>query len=252
MGFGILFLSYFLAFFVPLSYLHVIGYAGVAWALYKLGDYRPALCKAAWWLIPLGACCLYHVTGSVLELLPYFGMAAPELPFINKTVTAAVSIVESAMILCFHFALLRALRSFAAELELPAIAKRADWGLWRVGVQVSTYIVALSLELAGFGLQLTSTHTRLSSLLFDAGAELALIALLLQFAWAAFNLINLFTCYMYICPEGDEDMERKPSRFGFVNDIRDKMDERDRAAREREAAAMEQRRNKKKNKNKKK
>ena len=235
MGFGILFLSYFLAFFVPLSYLHVIGYAGVAWALYKLGDYRPALCKAAWWLIPLGACCLYHVTGSVLELLPYFGMAAPELPFINKTVTAAVSIIESAMILCFHFALLRALRSFAAELELPAIAKRADWGLWLVGVQVSTYIVALSLELAGFGLQL-----------------LSLIAFLLQFAWAAFNLINLFTCYMYICPEGDEDMERKPSRFGFVNDIRDKMDERDRAAREREAAAMEQRRNKKKNKNKKK
>jgi hypothetical protein len=122
------------------------------------------------------------------------------------------------------------LRGFAAELELPTIAKRADWGLWLVGVQTSTYIVALALELAGFGLQL-----------------LSLIAFLLQFAWAIFNLINLFTCYMYICPEGDEEMERRPSRFGFVNDMRDKMDERDRLSREREAAARER-----KNKNKKK
>lgn len=233
MGFGILFIAYFLAFFVPLSYLHVIGYAGVAWALYKLKDYRPAFLGAAWWLIPLGVCCLYHVSGSVMGLLPYFGVAAPEIPLFGREVTAVVSMIESAAILGFHFVFLRQLRSFAAELELPAIAKRADWGLWLVGVQVSTYVLALALELAGVGLQL-----------------LSLIAFLLQFVWAIFNLINLFTCYMYICPEGDEDMERKPSRFGFVNDIRDKMDERDRAARAREAAAAEQRKNKKKHKKK--
>ena len=48
MGFGILFLSYFLAFFVPLSYLKVIGYAGIAWSLGKLKDYRPAFTRARW------------------------------------------------------------------------------------------------------------------------------------------------------------------------------------------------------------
>ena len=233
MGFGILFLAYFLAFFVPLSYLHVIGYAGVAWAIYKLKDYRPAFMKAMWWLIPLGVCCLYHVAGSVMGLLPYLGITAPETPLLGREVTAIVSMIESASILGFHFVFLRQLRGFASELELPAIAKRADWGLWLVGVQVSTYVLALALELAGVGLQL-----------------LSLIAFLLQFIWAIFNLVNLFTCYMYICPEGDEDMERKPSRFGFVNDIRDKMNERDRAAREREAAAMQQRKNKKNNKKK--
>ena len=232
MGFGILFLAYFLAFFVPLSYLKIIGYAGLAWALCKLRDYRPAFIKAVWWLIPLGACCLYHIAGSVIALLPYLGMAAPELPLFGTTMTAIVTMVECALTLGFHFMLLVQLRGFAAELELPAIAKRADWGLWLVGVQTSTYVVALALELAGFGLQL-----------------LSLIAFLLQFAWAIFNLINLFTCYMYICPEGDEDMERRPSRFGFVNDIREKMDERDRLSREREAEARE-RKNKKKNKKK--
>ena len=229
MGFGILFLAYFMAFFVPLSYLHVIGYAGIAWALTKLKEYRPAFLKAVWWLIPLGACCLYHVAGSVTELLPYFGITPPDLPVFGTAVNAVVTMIECALTLCFHFVFLRQLNAFARELELTAIAKRADWGLWLVSVQVSTYVVALALELAGVGLQL-----------------LSLLAFLLQFVWAIFNLVNLFTCYMYICPEGDEDMERKPSKFAFVNNIREKMDERDRLAREREAAARDRKKKKKK------
>ena len=228
MGWGILFLAYFMAFFVPLSYLHLIGYAVVAWALIKLKDYRPAFMNAVWWLIPLSVCCAYHIFCNVWELLPGFGVAVPELTFINNTVTAIVCIVESALIFCFHFVLLRQVRGFASELELPGIAKRSDWGLWLVSIQCSCYILAMILELVGWGLDLFSA-----------------IAALLQFAWAIFNLINLFTCYMYICPEGDEDMERKPSRFAFVNEFREKMDERDRRAKEKEAAYMEQKKNKK-------
>lgn len=231
MGFGILFLSYFLAFFVPLSYLHIIGYAGMAWALSKLKDYRPAFLKALWWLIPLGICCLYHILASVLSLLPSLGLGEVQLPFFNEMVTAVVSMIESALILCFHFVFMRQLRAFAAELELPDIAKRSDWGLWLVSIQCTTYIVALILELTGLSLPLFS-----------------IIALLLQFVWAIFNLYHLFTCYMYICPEGDEDMERKPSRFGFVNEFRERMDERDRRAREKEAAYEQQKKNKKKRK----
>ncbi|MBR2445234.1 MAG: hypothetical protein IKB28_01045 [Clostridia bacterium] len=228
MGFGILFLSYFLAFFVPLSYLHIIGYAGVAWALYKLKDYRPTFARAVWWLIPLGVCCLYHILASVLSLLPSMGLAEVQLPFVNATVTAVVSMIESALILRFHFMLLRTLRGFASELELPEIVKRSDWGLWLVSIQCSCYILAMILELVGMSLPLFSV-----------------IALLLQFVWSIFNLYNLFTCYMYICPEGDESMERAPSRFGFVNEFRARMDERDRRAREKEAAYMERKKNKK-------
>lgn len=228
MGFGILFLAYFMAFFVPLSYLHLIGYALVAWALIKLKDYRPAFMRAVWWLIPLAVCCLYHVLGSLLSLLPSLGIAAVQPPFITTTVTAIISLVEYGLILGFHVALLLQLRGFARELELPAIAKRADWGLWLVGVQCSCYIVAMVLELVGWPLQMFSA-----------------IAALLQFVWAAFNLFNLFTCYMYICPEGDEQMERKPSRFAFVNRFREKASERDLAAREREES---RRKNNKKHK----
>ena len=33
-----------------------------------------------------------------------------------------------------------------------------------------------------------------------------------------------------ICPEGEEDMHRKPSRFEFINKMRQKQDEREQAA----------------------
>ena len=86
MGFGILFIAYFLAFFVPLSYLEIIGYAGLAWALGKLRDYRPAFMKAVWWLIPLGACCLYHITGSVIvtAIARILAVREKNLPFFSS------------------------------------------------------------------------------------------------------------------------------------------------------------------------
>jgi hypothetical protein len=92
MGFGILFLAYFLAFFVPLSYLHVIGYAGIAWALGKLKDYRPAFMRAAWWLIPLlgitlwvvlrrtlGEKALHYQISRILLKLPLLGRILSDL-----------------------------------------------------------------------------------------------------------------------------------------------------------------------------
>ena len=33
-----------------------------------------------------------------------------------------------------------------------------------------------------------------------------------------------------ICPEGEEDMPRKPSRFAFINKLREKQDEKDEKA----------------------
>ncbi len=230
MGWGILFIGYFLAFFVSVPPLPLIGLALVAWALHSLADYRPGFMNAAWWLIPLGVPALFETFVLVTKVLPFLGVAMPEMAWINA-VSIAVSLVRYALILAFHIVFLRHVRGFAGELELPSIAKRADWGIWLVSVQCTCLMVAMGLELVGWQLPLFS-----------------MIAYLLQFVWAIFNAINIFTCYMYICPEGDEDMERKPSRFGFVNDIRAKMEERDARARERENAYKEQKNNRKKRK----
>ena len=59
-----------------------------------------------------------------------------------------------------------------------------------------------------------------------------------------------------ICPEGEEEMKRKPSRFEFVNKMRQAQDEREQAAIESTKAYLEKkiekRNQKKSSKNKKK
>ena len=42
----------------------------------------------------------------------------------------------------------------------------------------------------------------------------------------ALYLVMIFSCYMYICPEGDEDMPRHESKFDFVNKMRNESDRR--------------------------
>ena len=64
----------------------------------------------------------------------------------------------------------------------------------------------------------------------------------------------IFSFYMWICPEGEEGMERKPSRFGFVNKLNaigDKIDDKtlerkQREQRERMQRKMDKQRRKKK------
>ena len=64
------------------------------------------------------------------------------------------------------------------------------------------------------------------------------------------NIFLILKCYAMICPEGEEEMKRKPSRFEFVNKMRQKQDEREQAAIESTKAYLEKKienRNKKKN-----
>ncbi|MBR3686151.1 MAG: hypothetical protein IKL66_01540 [Clostridia bacterium] len=47
------------------------------------------------------------------------------------------------------------------------------------------------------------------------------ILLILRLLYTLLNAWLLFKCYAMICPEGQEDMPKKRSRFEFVNKIRD-------------------------------
>lgn len=50
------------------------------------------------------------------------------------------------------------------------------------------------------------------------------ILLILRLVYAIVNAWLLFRCYAMICPEGQEDMPKKRSRFEFINKIRDAKD----------------------------
>ena len=56
--------------------------------------------------------------------------------------------------------------------------------------------------------------------------KMILIAWIVYFVWIILNFMLIFSCYVKICDESDVEMERKPSRFAFVNRFRTEMDRR--------------------------
>ncbi|MBQ8407980.1 MAG: hypothetical protein IJY39_03870 [Clostridia bacterium] len=50
------------------------------------------------------------------------------------------------------------------------------------------------------------------------------ILVILQVIYTVLNAFLIFKCYAMICPEGQEDMPRKKSRFAFVNKFREVKD----------------------------
>lgn len=47
------------------------------------------------------------------------------------------------------------------------------------------------------------------------------ILMIFQLVYTVVNAFLIFKCYGMICPAGQENMQRKPSRFAFVNKIRE-------------------------------
>ena len=58
-------------------------------------------------------------------------------------------------------------------------------------------------------------------------AALMMLLLILQIFYTVMNSALIFKCYAMICPEGEEDMKRKKSRFEFINKWNKMQDERE-------------------------
>jgi biopolymer transport protein ExbB/TolQ len=53
------------------------------------------------------------------------------------------------------------------------------------------------------------------------------LLLILNVMYVVMNAWLLFKCYAMICPAGQEDMQRKRSRFEFINKLHEMQDERE-------------------------
>jgi hypothetical protein len=84
-----------------------------------------------------------------------------------------------------------------------------------------------------------------SLLPFKFTKYLSLPLLLVQFVWIIFNLVLIFSCYARICDESDVNMERKPSRFAFVNEMRAQNEARQKEKEEKWAERANQRKKRK-------
>lgn len=207
MGFGLLFIGYLFTFriatqssgfdFLP----DIVGYLIMFAGLSKLALYGKGFRYAKLLLIPLIA------AGGVTLVFQSLDLAGYSLNEIFTDISQATDIVTQIFLFAFHVALFVGIRDIARETDLPKVAFRAVRNL---SITVFYYLVVLLSRLPVLG-ALPQRYV-------------GLFVFLLGILWILMNLVLIFSCYMRICLEGDEEMPVKPSRFAVVNRMNAKID----------------------------
>ncbi len=230
MGFGTLFIGYFLLLDLPYYMLtDMIAAAVMLLGLYKLSGVNRAF-KTSFIITGVFLVfSLYEMGASVIE------MFSGEL--LTDLARSLTSIVRCLLVGSLTVFMLRGIEDVAREVELPLLSKKAHGSVLFTFIIYSLWII---LELPPSFIQ---------SLVGDYILAVAsLIAMLSLIALIISNLTVIYSSYMRICMPGDEDRGReRPSRFAIVNEFRRRQEERE-AERKREAyEALKRKQEKKKN-----
>ena len=227
MGFGTLFIGYFLLLnLVAYRVTDVIAAAVMLLGLYKLSFVNKYFKGAA-------------IASSVFVVfsLGEFGVSAYEMLF--RKIDSPVFISISSVIRCIIVGaltvlILKGIELVSKEVDIPELSKRA---YRMIIISAVTYALWIFLE-APF-----SVNSYILSIL-------SVITIIATIALIFINLSVIYTCYMRICMPGDEDItKQKPSRFAFVNEYRARKAERD-AAMMKERSELLRKRNEKRGKKK--
>lgn len=211
MGFGLLLCGYFILTFMSFGMAdysfaaYIIGAVITANAALKLKDYCPRfgmLIAAAGIYLLLG---FYDVVAFMDELFLWGRMP------VDGSLTTAVDQIRFFAELFYHLMMLWGITTLAAEIEETKIRTRAIrnavfTGIWGIGQLVLLIFPAV----ANFRNQVFTK-----------------LLLLLVLVTYILNVLLLHACYRDICPAGEElGAPQKRSRFGFINKLNDKFEER--------------------------
>ena len=225
MGFGTLFIGYFLL--LNLTYYgftDLIAASVMLLGLYKLSKvnkYFSYSCIAA-------AVFLVFSLGE-------FGIATYEIfmrPLTSPVLVSLASVLRCISIGLLTVLILKGIEDVAREVEVENLPKKASRLVIITAVVYAAWIVL---------------EAPLSFVNSYALAILSLITILATFALIIVNLSVIYTCYMRICMPGDENIDKeKPSKFAFVNEYRARKAEREKEMAEKRAALLRERAEKKK------
>lgn len=222
MGFGLMLVGFLITYVVALNTYGVafrlLGYLIITYAAHKLSVYEKSFRFVFFSAITL---VLSSVMGimSVSVGFMYDNMILDSDPF-GARYDAVMSYVEAALVLALQLVLLFAIRRIAKETEVSKIELNAGRNIFFV-------VLYYLLSIVGY---LPFPFKE------DYARYMGLPITLLYFVWIAFQIGLIFSCYARICDESDVEMERKPSRFAFVNKFREELDEKQ----ERAKASAEQ------------
>ena len=212
MGFGWLFLGYFMAFMMSFSnFSHgiiLLGCALMINGLHKLKAYNRLFVYPIYPLIPYLAVEAIFTAKLAAEL---FG--AP-LAFITDGVSVAFELIGYVLCTAFHILMLRAVAKIALDVGLE---KQKNAAMRNRAFTCVYYAVAF---VWAFPIGLTPAVKQ----------TITVFLLLVRLAFALLNCVLLYSCYALICPQGDEDMPIRELGIGFIDDFRRKTAEKQQKA----------------------
>lgn len=234
MGFGTLFIGYFLLFNVTYpGFSNIIAALVMLLGLYKLSSINKGFRHA-------------FVACSVFAVFSFFDLCYSVMKIFLTAwdlgrFEVYVQLVRIPLICVLTVLILSGIYDVAREVDLNKIPRRAT---------VMTYVVY-----AVYILSVVAESTKLMSFLPAMAASIfAAATILARFAVIIPNLVIIYTCYARIGMPGENNRkETKRSKFEFVNKMREHNEERDRINAEykldkmrRQAEKAKQKRNKRK------
>ena len=232
MGFGWLFFGYFTATLMTLNsagaFIRVIGYAIIVFSALKLRRYHKSfnifLASSA---VMVAVSTLIAATALSDGL---YNALVIDSPWFSASFTQTVGYTESACSLLFNGAMLYSLWSIGRETGVESVmGDSIRNGVFIAIYNIFTVVCALPSEAVRGFVQETG---------------LLMWTFLLYLLCIILNHILIFRCYAKICDEDDVEMERKPSRFAFVNKYRAALDEKQERARQATEQYINEKRNK--------
>ena len=193
MGFGLLFIGYFIAYFMSLALpLKIVGCLLMIWAVMKLSEYseRFKLCIA-----PLGILCAISVYAVICFITK--SLNVPSV-ICSDSVYNVVSNLSEVVDIAYHTCLLTAICAIAKETELPKLAFSSMRNLLIVLIGGIMYFVALFIPEG------------------SAAQIIGYIATVIRLLWIVLDCVLVANCYRLICPEGEEDMPVKESKIAII------------------------------------
>ncbi len=214
MGFGFLFLGYFFLFslsnggfdMIPDILGFLIMYKGMRLLCNACPDNRP-LGYAKWTMMGLIA---FSGVILVTQLIGLF--AASPLPAgVTNWLIAPLNLLYSLAIGGWHILFFWGIYLLAVQIELPKISRKARRNLALTAVYYLLTLISKTGLFRFIAEHLSSPDAAMSYMNFALW--------LLGCLWLLFNITSLFSCYMWICLEGDEDMPvRTPDPFDRITD----------------------------------
>ncbi len=204
MGFGILFIGYLIGMnFAYQGFTDIISFCFILYALLLLYRHNTYFKRSFFAIIPL---CIVALPYFVFELVDLIGVPHNlDVTLINSY----YAILSGILKLIYTVLLLKGIETLANELDIQTIRVKAFRNRLFTYLYYALYIF---IEFNHEG-----TLAKYAQYAF-------LPVLIFGFVVLILNASLFYSCYMWICLEGDEDMERKESSISFINNIQKKTD----------------------------